>query len=100
VRASEALPWSSARPAATSGPNTLAGLAIAAALVPPLAAVGIALTNADRYIAINAAILLLTNLVAIVLGASLVFWLLGVRAAREALSRPWARRAFIGLLAT
>lgn len=78
--------------------STLAGVAIAAALVPPLAAVGIALTNAHPVIAGYAAILLATNLVAIVLGASLVFWLLGVRGIREAFERPWARWSFIGLL--
>jgi uncharacterized hydrophobic protein (TIGR00271 family) len=43
---------------------TLAGVAIAAALVPPLAVIGLALTNARPFIAAYASILLLTNLVA------------------------------------
>jgi uncharacterized hydrophobic protein (TIGR00271 family) len=62
--------------------NTLAGVAIAAALMPPLAAV-----------------LLATNLVAIILGAALVFRLLGVKArGDEAMLQPWARRTIAGLM--
>ena len=78
---------------------SLAGVAIAAALVPPLAVVGIALTNARVVIAANAAILLVTNIVAIVLGAALTFRLLGVRIGTiGAQPREWARRATILLV--
>lgn len=59
--------------------NTLAGVAIAAALVPPLCVVGIGLTNDRPVIALNSAILLLTNLVAIILSAAFAFRLLGIR---------------------
>ena len=59
--------------------NTLAGVAIAAALVPPLCVVGIGLTNGQPFVAANSAILLLTNLVAIILSAAMVFSLLGIR---------------------
>lgn len=38
--------------------NTLAGVAIAAALVPPLCVVGIGLTNGESDLALNSAILL------------------------------------------
>lgn len=79
--------------------GTLAGVAIAAALVPPLAVVGIALTNDELVIAYNAAILLVTNLVAIILGAALMYWLLGVSLPREVAGRPaWARRARLTLV--
>ncbi len=78
--------------------TTLAGVAIAAALVPPLAVVGIALTHGNPVISGNAAILLITNLVAIILGAALVFRLFGVNASRRGEGLPiWARR-FIMLL--
>ncbi|MHC4080820.1 MAG: DUF389 domain-containing protein, partial [Planctomycetota bacterium] len=73
---------------------TLAGVAIAAALVPPLAVVGIALTNSRPFIAWNAAILLITNLVVIILGAAVVFRLLGVHESLRGEGAPtWARRA-------
>ena len=51
----------------------LPGVAIAAALVPPLAVVGYGFATADLGIATGALMLFLTNLVAIVLAASLVF---------------------------
>jgi uncharacterized hydrophobic protein (TIGR00271 family) len=78
---------------------TLAGVAIAAALLPPLAVVGLALTEGLPVIAGNAAILLMTNLVAITLGAALVFRMLGVRAPKtEGAGSTWARRTVILLV--
>jgi uncharacterized hydrophobic protein (TIGR00271 family) len=80
--------------------GTLAGVAIAAALVPPLAVVGIALTNERLFIGAYASILLLTNLVAIILGAALTFALLGVRVQREGHpTRVWVRQALAALVA-
>lgn len=67
---------------ASGRPNvagTLAGVAIAAALVPPLAVVGIAVTNGLPWLAGNAAVLLVTNVVAIILGAAVIFRLFGVQ---------------------
>jgi uncharacterized hydrophobic protein (TIGR00271 family) len=79
--------------------STLAGVAIAAALIPPLAVVGVALTAGYPVIAGNAAILLVTNLVAITLGAGLIFRMLGVRAPKAEEEGPaWARRAVILLV--
>jgi len=81
--------------------STLAGVAIAAALVPPLAVVGLAVTGGYPLIAGNAGILLMTNLVAITLGAGLVFRLLGVRTPKaegEDEGPAWARRAVILLV--
>lgn len=74
--------------------GTLAGVAIAAALLPPLAVVGIGLTNDEIIIAGNAAILFATNLVAIILGAALIFRLLGMHVAiSEKNESRWVRRA-------
>jgi uncharacterized hydrophobic protein (TIGR00271 family) len=76
--------------------TTLAGVAIAAALVPPLAVVGIALTHGKPLISGNAAILLITNLVAIILGAAIVFRLLKVHVSRHGAGLPnWVRRAIM-----
>ena len=78
--------------------TTLAGVAIAAALVPPLAVVGIALTHGKPIISGNATILLITNIVAIILGAAIVFRLFDVSASRHGEGLPvWARR-FLMLL--
>jgi hypothetical protein len=61
--------------------------------------VGLALTAGSPVIAGNAAILLMTNLVAITLGAGLVFRMLGVRVMKAEEEGPaWARRAIILLV--
>lgn len=79
--------------------GTLAGVAIAAALVPPLCVVGIGLTNAQPMVAANAAILLMTNVVAIILSAAAAFALLGVRGVRTKIGLAgWVRGAFLTLL--
>jgi uncharacterized hydrophobic protein (TIGR00271 family) len=76
--------------------TTLAGVAIAAALVPPLAVVGLALTHGSPLISGNAAILLITNLVAIILGAAIVFRLLKVHVSRHGAGMPtWVRKAIM-----
>jgi len=72
--------------------GTLAGVAIAAALVPPLAVVGIATTEANWDLAVNASILLVTNVVSIILGAALVFRVIGVgKTLGDEESPGWAR---------
>ena len=53
--------------------SALPGVSIAVALVPPLAVVGYGFATADLNIAFGALLLFLTNLVAIVFAASLVF---------------------------
>lgn len=76
--------------------TTLAGVAIAAALVPPLAVVGIALTHGAPFISLNAAILLITNLVAIILGAAIAFRMLKVHISLHGSGVPlWVRRVII-----
>ena len=87
---------------ATSRPGlaaTLSGVAIAAALVPPLAVVGIAAASGEFVLSGFSAVLFLTNVVAIILGAGLVFRLLGVQGALGETAAPlWARRTRIGLI--
>ena len=57
--------------------KSLAGVAIAVALVPPLSVVGISLGWGDWQMAGGAALLLTTNLVGIALAASVTFLVLG-----------------------
>jgi uncharacterized hydrophobic protein (TIGR00271 family) len=88
--------YASSRPKVAA---TVAGVAIAAALVPPLAVVGLAVTNQRPLIAAHASILFLTNLVAIVLGTAIVYAMLGVRMKREGeITRVWVRRATVALI--
>ena len=57
--------------------NALAGVAIAVALLPPLATVGLGLVAGSREVALGSGLLFLTNLVAIVSAAGLFFFLMG-----------------------
>jgi len=57
--------------------SSLPGVAIAVALVPPLATVGVALEIGDTHSAIGALLLYTTNLIAIVLSASIVMLISG-----------------------
>ncbi|MFH1984253.1 MAG: DUF389 domain-containing protein [Pseudomonadota bacterium] len=76
--------------------GTLAGVAIAAALVPPLATVGIGISRGFWGVAGGAAVLHLTNLVAITLGAASAFRLLGVKGVRLGIGPAlWARRVIL-----
>jgi uncharacterized hydrophobic protein (TIGR00271 family) len=79
--------------------GALPGVAIAAALVPPIGTVGIALATGTWEIASGAALLFGTNLVAIVLGAASVFRVMGVQArSGQAQTRLWTRRVLVALL--
>ena len=84
-----------ARPNLTSA---LAGVAIAAALVPPIATVGLAGAFGEWQVMRGAVLLFVTNVVTIILGAGAVFHLLGLRA-RKGEERPWVRRMVALLLA-
>ncbi len=67
---------------ATARPNlsgALPGVAIAAALVPPIATCGLALAIAEDQLALGSGLLFATNIVAIILGAAISLWALGVR---------------------
>jgi len=61
--------------------QSLAGVAIAVALVPPLAVAGIGLGRFDLYIFSEAFLLFSTNLIGIVVAAALTFRLLGYSSA-------------------
>lgn len=73
--------------------KTLAGVAIAVALVPPLAAAGIGLGWLDWNIFFGASLLLFTNLAGMVLAASVTFMFLGFSPFRLA-----TKGVFISLL--
>lgn len=87
---------------ALSRPNlsaALPGVAIAAALVPPLATSGISLGYGEIANARGAALLFATNVVAIVLAAAAVFYVRGVRGNRSyGAPRLWAKRLLFALL--
>jgi uncharacterized hydrophobic protein (TIGR00271 family) len=74
--------------------GALAGVAIAAALVPPIATVGICLAMQKFTVSQGAAILFGTNVVAIVLGSSVNFFVAGIRG-RSSMSAVWAKRTAI-----
>ncbi|MEM1179022.1 MAG: DUF389 domain-containing protein [Acidobacteriota bacterium] len=69
----------------------LPGVAIAAALVPPIATTGIALATGEMSLARGASLLFGTNVVAIVLGAAMSLFAVGVRAGTQL--KPAQRRA-------
>ena len=74
----------------------LPGVAIAAALVPPIATTGLAVAFGEWGVGLGAALLFATNVVAIILGASLSFYATGLRGRRRV--GRWASRVFIGLV--
>lgn len=63
--------------------SALPGVAIAAALVPPIATSGIAFAHGDFAKGGGALLLFLTNMVTIILGTSLIFRAVGVRSQKE-----------------
>jgi uncharacterized hydrophobic protein (TIGR00271 family) len=88
--------YANARPNLSSA---LPGVAIAAALVPPIATGGISLANGFPIEAIEAVTLFGTNLIAIILGASFALWIQGIRAnSKFSETRVWAQRGFILLV--
>jgi len=74
--------------------GALAGVAIAAALVPPIATTGICLAMGKFTVAQGAGLLFGTNVVAIVIGSALNFFLAGIRG-RGAAAGGWAKRTAI-----
>ncbi|MCA9952545.1 MAG: DUF389 domain-containing protein [Anaerolineales bacterium] len=65
----------------------LPGVAIAAALVPPLCVVGIGLGTTQFSVALGASLLFATNLIAIILAAALTFLALGFQPQRDERNR-------------
>lgn len=70
--------------------KSLPGVAIAVALVPPLAVVGIGLGWADASIFFGALLLFLTNLVGIALAGAITFMVLGFGPVKRVTSGLWA----------
>lgn len=87
---------------ATARPNlsaALPGVAIAAALVPPIATSGLALALGRPYVAAGAALLFVTNILAIVLGSASALFTIGVQANHEhGREKTWIRRLTLGLV--
>jgi uncharacterized membrane protein len=83
-----------ARPGLSSA---LAGVAIAAALVPPIATVGISLTLQEWTNAEGAALLFGTNVVTIILASCLTFFAIGIRG-QTGNKQLWAHRSIALLL--
>lgn len=86
---------------ATARPNLLGalpGVAIAAALVPPIATSGVALSHGELVTSAGAAMLFITNIVAIVLGAAAALFAVGMQAKHlHAREKRWTRHAVMGL---
>jgi uncharacterized hydrophobic protein (TIGR00271 family) len=84
--------------------SALPGVAIAAALVPPIATSGLALSLAEYRLFGGALLLFATNIIAIILGTAITFWAVGIndRSASESQSgrKPvlWPRYCFIALV--
>lgn len=62
--------------------GALPGVAIAVALIPPLAVTGIAIGGGDFVVALGSSILFLTNVVAIIIGSAFVFFAHGLHLSR------------------
>lgn len=76
----------------------LPGVAIAAALIPPVASIGLALSLGELAVARGATLLFAVNVVVIILISALVLSLMGVRAGADARGRLWVRRVLVGLI--
>jgi len=86
--------YTSSRPSLIAA---LPGVAIAAALVPPIATAGLALSIQDYDLAGGATLLFLVNAVAIVLATTFALWAVGLRDPKE--GNPGTRRVGAGFVA-
>lgn len=86
--------------------SALPGVAIAAALIPPLATAGMAFPMGDFTLGGGALLLFFTNIVAIILGTAVSFWFVGIntrliKSKDGTQTRPprmWPRYWFVGLV--
>ncbi len=74
--------------------GALPGVAIAAALVPPIASSGIALAIGNFAISRGAFLLFFTNIIAIIFGASFCFYAIGARNQLET-EKNWGIKVFL-----
>ncbi|PCJ57804.1 MAG: TIGR00341 family protein [Planctomycetota bacterium] len=78
--------------------GALPGVAIAAALVPPIATAGVSLVKGEFFIAQGAALLFGTNVVAIILGSAFSFYCSGIRGhAVGLIKRKWVINTLFAL---
>lgn len=81
--------------------SALPGVAIAAALVPPIATAGLAIPMGNLQLSGGATLLFFTNVIAIVLGTAVTFWAVGISTytgkSGQAV-RTWPRYWFIGFV--
>lgn len=78
----------------------LPGVAIAAALMPPICAIGIGVAYGSGTVVGGATLLFITNLIAIALAGATVFLLLGIRPKpRDKERREWLRKGLVVSLA-
>lgn len=85
---------------ASSRPGLIAalpGVAIAAALVPPIATSGLAFSLGDYHLALNALLLFGINMVTIVLAAMTSLWVVGLRNLKK--TPGWTVAGGIGIIA-
>lgn len=75
--------------------GALPGVAIAAALMPPLCTIGVGIALGSVGITAGATLLFAANLIAITAAASLVFLILGIRPPQEADRQQWLRRGLL-----
>ncbi len=74
--------------------SILVGVMVAAALLPPIAAVGLYMGSGHWELAMRAALLLTLNLASLVLSGLIVFWVKGIRP-RKWIEQANARRAIL-----
>ncbi len=80
--------------------SALPGVAIAAALVPPLATSGMAAAQLQWPLAWGALLLFLTNIIAIILGTTTTFWMVGIRPEKKDKPTPnWPLALLLVLVA-
>jgi len=88
--------YATSRPKVTAA---LVGVAVAAALVPPVATVGLALTDGNMLVAEGAGILFITNLVSIIIGAAAMFYLMGIQGLYQNMRSPLIlRRVLLSMI--
>jgi len=79
-------------------PSALAGVAIAAALMPPICTIGLGTAFRDYELAFGATVLFLTNIICIIFAGVAVFIWLGMRFQRYPEIKPWMQYAMLALL--
>ena len=80
-------------------PAALAGVAIAAALVPPICTTGLALAFGDTQLAIGSFLLFATNIVSVVISGGAVLWWMGMRPTEKTGRAGWGAAIIVVALA-